>query len=89
MNFSIYNADFLGKKLPTVFYVALRLPEHRTRCQLHAAVDDDFGAAPVTFSMAEGAPPPGMNIVDWLGERNSHTPGTFDFTALATDAAGI
>lgn len=49
-----------------------------------------LGAAPVTFSLLAGALPPGMSLsLAGMVSGTSNMPGIFDFTVLATDAAGM
>jgi hypothetical protein len=49
-----------------------------------------LGAPPVSFSLSEGLPPPGMVLSSaGLVSGVSSKLGTFDFTVLATDAEGL
>jgi hypothetical protein len=88
---SIYNADFLGKNFSQPYFTSrAQLPDVALGANYTQQLTTILGTPPVSFSLSEGMLPPGMTLSSaGLVSGVPSAPGTFGFTALATDAAGI
>ena len=89
--FSIYNADFLGKNFSQPYFTSpAQLPDATVREAYMQQVTTILGTAPIRFSLSEGALPPGMTLSSvGVVSGVSSSACTYDFTVLATDAAGM
>ena len=88
--FGIYNAGSLGKNFSQPYFTS---PSQLPRVVLGAGYTQQLttvlGTAPVSFSLSEGALPPGLTLSSTgLVSGAPSMPGVFDFTVRATDAAG-
>jgi concanavalin A-like lectin/glucanase superfamily protein/putative Ig domain-containing protein/List-Bact-rpt repeat protein len=88
--FDIYNADFIGKDVTRPYFTSPSpLPDVAPGASYSQQLATVLGAAPISFSLSAGALPPGMTLSSaGLVSGISNTSGIFDFTVLATDAAG-
>ena len=88
--FAIYNADFTGKDVTRPYFTSPSpLPDGTQGATYSQQLMTVLGTAPIGFSVNGGALPPGMTLSPTgLVSGSSNTPNTFDFTVLATDAAG-
>ena len=89
--FSIYNADFLGKDFTRPYFTSpSQLPDVALGADYTQQLTTILGTAPVSFSLSAGVLPPGMTLSSaGVVSGVPSTPGTFDFTVLATDAVGM
>ena len=88
--FSIYNADFLGKDFTRPYFTSpSQLPAVALGADYTQQLRTILGTPPISFSLSAGALPPGMTLSSaGVVSGVPSTPGTFDFTVLATDAVG-
>jgi hypothetical protein len=88
--FSIYNVDFLGKDFTAPYFTSSsKLPDVVLGASYTNQLTTILGTQPIIFSVSAGALPPGMALSSaGLVSGNPGAGGTFDFTVLATDAAG-
>ena len=88
--FEIYSADFKGKDVTRPYFVSSsRLADAVLGVDYSQQLTTIFGTAPISFSISGGALPPGFTLSSaGMVRGDTDTLGTFDFTAMATDAAG-
>jgi hypothetical protein len=89
--FDIYNADIAGKNTAAPYFTTSSpLPAAATNATSYTQqLATVLGTPPGTFTLAEGALPPGMTLSPAGTVTGASTvPGTFDFTVTARDAAG-
>ena len=73
----------------TVVLVPATLPPGDPGTAYQQQLTAGGGVAPYVFQVALGAPPPGLSLgTSGLVSGTPTTPGTFDFTVVATDAGG-
>jgi hypothetical protein len=86
----IYNADLLGKNFEQPYFTSpAQLLDATGGIFYSHQCSTIFGAAPVTFSLSEGMLPTGMTLTSaGLVSGISSILGIFEFTVVATDAAG-
>ena len=85
------NCDLGAVESMTIAPAALALPGGTFGTPYSATITQTGGAAPVTFTVTAGSPPPGLSLNAGTGEI-SGTPtaaGTVAFTVTVTDANGI
>ena len=87
---SIYNADFLGKNFSQPYFTSpAQLPNGILGANYAQQLVTILGTSPISFSLLEGLLLPGMSLSSTgLVSGVPGASGTFDFTVLATDAAG-
>ena len=88
---SIYNADFLGKNFSQPYFTSpAQLPDAALGANYTQQLTTILGTPPVSFSLSERLLLPGMTLSSaGLVSGVPSARGTFGFTTLATDAAGI
>jgi len=86
----IYNADFLGKNFSQPYFTSpAQLPNGVLGANYAQQLVTILGTSPISFSLSEGLLPPGMTLSSaGVVSGVPGASGTFDFTVLATDAAG-
>jgi hypothetical protein len=86
----LHRADFTGKDFTRPYFTTpSRLPDTAIGRPYTQRLTTTLGAAPVTFALSGGAPPPGIALSS--GGVLSGTPaaaGVFDFVVRAVDAVG-
>lgn len=88
---SIYAADSLGKNFSQPYFTSPpQLPDGALGANYAQQLTTILGTPPVSFSLSEGQLPPGMTLspADLVSGVPSAS-GIFEFTARATDAAGM
>ena len=85
----IYNADFVGKNFMQPYFTSpSQLPDVALGASYTQQVTTILGMPPVSFSLSEGALPPGINLSpEGVVSGTPGVAGTFGFTVRATDAA--
>ena len=89
--FALFEAGSAGKSGTGPYFTSpSRLPDVASGASYSQQMTTILGTAPISFSLSEGALPPGMVLSSaGLVSGVSNASGTFDFTALATDAGGM
>ena len=88
---SIYNADFVGKNFSQPYFTSpAQLPDAALGVKYRQKLTTILGTPRVRFSLWEGGLPLGMTLSS-VGVISgiSSAAGMYDFTVLATDAAGL
>jgi hypothetical protein len=87
----IYNADSLGKNVMQPYFSSpAQLPNGFIKTGYTQQIMTILGTAPVGFSLSESALPPGMTLsATGVVSGTTDLAAFFDFTVLATDAAGL
>jgi hypothetical protein len=87
----IFNADRAGKNVTQPYFTfPSQMPSVAQGASYTQQLTTILGAAPVTYSLRAGALPPGMTLsLAGVVSGASSVSGIFDFTVLATDAAGM
>jgi hypothetical protein len=89
--FDIYNADLAGKNATAPYFTTdSQLFAINTNGTVYSQqLTTVLGTAPASFSLSDGALPPGMTLSPDGAVTGALTlPGVFDFTVTATDASG-
>jgi hypothetical protein len=88
--FAIYEADFLGKDFDQPYFTsASQLPDAASGIPYSHQCVAILGVVPISFSQAKGILPPGFILTSsGLVSGIPTSTGKFNFTILATDAAG-
>jgi hypothetical protein len=88
---SIYNADFVGKNFSQPYFTSpSQLSDGVLGANYAQQLVTILGTSPISFSLSEGLLLPGMSLSSaGLVSGVPGASGTFRFTVLATDAAGV
>ncbi|MFY9621799.1 MAG: LamG-like jellyroll fold domain-containing protein [Pyrinomonadaceae bacterium] len=88
--FTVWNSGLAGKKFAKPYFTSpSRLPDAVVGIDYAQQLTTVLGSAPISFSLADGALPPGMTLSPTgMVSGASSASGLFDFTVIAVDAAG-